>query len=176
MPAWPTSAGSRGRPTAFGNALGESIKDQMISGGSSGGSGRTQPDANTVVDNRPYAQPAGSSDLLAALTGMMGDAGPTDRSGDVQLAAGDGFTMGRGPVSVGQSGRTVYISDQGSQPSIDSMLAEAQAQVEALKASSTSTCKFRNVMPSQLLICILSSERPLDGSLQCVSGLLPGID
>jgi hypothetical protein len=31
-------------------------------------------------------------------------------------------------------------------------------------------------MPSQLLICVLSSECPLDGSLQRVSRLLPGID
>ena len=31
-------------------------------------------------------------------------------------------------------------------------------------------------MTSQLLICIRPSERPLDGSLQHVSRLLPGID
>lgn len=41
---------------------------------------------------------------------------------------------------------------------------------------STSTRKFRNVMPSHFLICILSSEGPLDGSLQRVSRLLPSID
>ena len=31
-------------------------------------------------------------------------------------------------------------------------------------------------MPPHLLICVLSSEGPLDGSPQCVSRLLPGID
>jgi hypothetical protein len=31
-------------------------------------------------------------------------------------------------------------------------------------------------MTSHLLICVLSSERPLDGSSQCISHLLPGID
>ena len=32
----------------------------------------------------------------------------------------------------------------------------------------TSTCKFRNVMSTELLICILSGELPLDGSLQAL--------
>ncbi len=58
----------------------------MISGGSSGGSGRTQTDANTVVDNRPYAQPAGSSEFLAAMAAMMDNTEPVDRSQDVQVA------------------------------------------------------------------------------------------
>ena len=42
--------------------------------------------------------------------------------------------------------------------------------------TSTSTRKSQNVMAPELLICILSSELPLDGSAQRVSSGLPGVD
>ncbi|BFO56005.1 hypothetical protein [Acidovorax sacchari] len=66
--------------------------------------------------------------------GAVGDGStpPVDRSNDVLLAAGDGFTMGRGPVSIEQRGRTVYITEKGAGPSVDAMLAKAKADMKDL--------------------------------------------
>ena len=120
--------------TAIGNALGSSIAAQSMSGGSGqtayqdGDIGRSELRWNS-------APPPSFPDLtaLGSADGFKGYVPPSvDRSQDVLLAAGDGFTMGRGPVSVGQSGRTVYISDQG-QPSIDAMLSKAQADLQRLR-------------------------------------------
>jgi hypothetical protein len=56
-----------------------------------------------------------------------------DRSNDVLLAAGDRLTMGRGPVSIDQLGRKVYITEQGAAPSIEALQAKAQAELKDLQ-------------------------------------------
>jgi len=58
---------------------------------------------------------------------------PADRSNHVLLAAGDGFTLGRGPVSIEQRRQTVYIIEQGAEESLDAMLAKAQANLKELQ-------------------------------------------
>jgi hypothetical protein len=85
-----------------------------------------------IVFGKP-CQP--DSPQVQQFVGAFGDgsAPPVDRSNDVLLATGDGFKMGRGPVSIGQRGRPVYITEQGTEPSIDAMLAKAQADLRQLQ-------------------------------------------
>lgn len=85
-----------------------------------------------TVFGKPY-QP--DFPQVQQFVGAFGDGSvpPVDRSNDVLLAAGDDFKMGRGPVSIGQRGRTVYITEQGAEPSIDAMLAKAQADLRQLQ-------------------------------------------
>lgn len=112
------------------------------SGGSSAGyDWSTAPDQSAAEDarlNRYEVDAARSAQTQAYYDQLVGAFGggsapPRDTSNDVLLAAGDGFTMGRGPVSIGQRGRTAYITEQGVEPSIDAMLAKAQADLKGVQ-------------------------------------------
>ncbi|WP_377778242.1 hypothetical protein, partial [Paracidovorax cattleyae] len=121
---------------AFGNAVGESLAAASMGGGYRGQGTSASPyvDPDTgehIVFGKPY-----KSDFpqMQQFVGAVGDGStpPVDRSNDVLLAAGHGFTMGRGPVSIEQRGRTVYITEKGVEPSVDAMLAKAQADMKDL--------------------------------------------
>ncbi len=117
---------------AVGAAVGNLIADQ-IKASVGKDSSYAQDDAATRFG--PSAMLT-FPDLSRMGGGEFGDgsAPPFSRpEDDTLLAAGEGFTMGRGPVSVGQRGRTVFITDQVGQGSIDSMLSDARARLEALK-------------------------------------------
>ena len=122
---------------AFGNALANSLAGVGSSGSYRGQGSASSPyvDPDTgehIVFGKPFEP---NFPQMQQFVGAFGDGStpPVDRSNDVLLAAGDGFTMGRGPVSIGQRGRTVYIAEQGADPSIDALLAKAQADMKDLE-------------------------------------------
>ena len=56
------------------------------------------------------------------------------------------------------------------------MMAAGWSAGHGSEATGVSTCKFRNEMPPELAICILSRELPLDGLARGVAVAPPGID
>ncbi len=119
---------------AFGNAVGESLAAASVGGGYRGQGTASSPyvDPDTgehIVFGKPYEP---NFPQMQQFVGAVGDGSRplVDRSNDVLLAAGHGFSMGRGPVSIEQRGRTVYITEKGAEPSVDAMLAKAQADLK----------------------------------------------
>lgn len=130
--------GQRSRiDVAFGHALGSSWAEAVSSGSQQGQGTAASPyvDPYTgehIVFDKPYQPDFPDVQQFVGAFGE-GSVPPVNRSNEVLLAAGDGFTMGRGAVSIGQRGRTVYVTEQGAEPSIDAMLAKAQAGLRQLQ-------------------------------------------
>ncbi len=121
---------------AFGNALGESLVD-AASSGSYGGQGSSaspyvvQETGEHIVFGSPYQPDFPDTQQFV---GAFGDGlvPQRDPSNNVLLAAGDGFTMGRGRISISPPiNRKVHISDDLAELSDAELIARANAMLAA---------------------------------------------